>query len=413
MRRLGKSLSKPDKGEQGQIVMLTAFVLVVVLGFAALAIDLGFFAETKRDSQNDADAMALSGVQGLALRGLSQNLREANAQAIAEDWADLNDVDMDEIASIEFGTTCEGDSVPDTITVRLEKTRDTFLAAVMGVGSLTSNVCATARTGMARGGPGLLPIGLLYTNPSVPGGVCYYDSGSGSAHSNFYYNPSDGTDLTYADGGADELCVIKIRNPSSGDTWASGNTGPIRLDDSSNVDPDNYDPDCDPAGSSSGNSEYQEGIEEGSECPYAYGDNVQPLTGSAANPTCTSFGIRLTGHMSSVHAGHDITDVFMNPIQDSSGNWLYRRVDESNPHFGIIPVITTPSGGSSGTVQIIRFVTVYVVGCGETGNGNDKTWTVSIIPVNSQYFVEGQEIVEPGESGYTSDWPAYTIKLIE
>jgi hypothetical protein len=357
--------------------------------------------------------MALAGVQELAQRGIDSTARRTNATDTAEAWATLNGVDNAEIASISYGTTCSGASKPDTITVRLQKTQSTYLASVIGIGSGTINVCATARTGMARGGPGLLPIGLLYTNPNVPGGVCYYNGGSGSAHSNFYYNPSDGSDLSYADGGADELCVIKIRNPSSGDTWASGNTGPLRLDDSSNVDPDNYEPDCDPDGSNSGNNEYQEGIEEGSECAYAYGDNIQPLTGSAANPTCTSFGIRLTGHTSDGHAGHDITDVFMDPILDNSGNWLYRRVDESNPHFGIIPVITTPSGGSSGAVQIIRFVTVYVVGCVESGTGNDKTWTVSIIPVNSQYFVEGQEIVDPGSSGYTSDWPAYTIKLIE
>src|SRR5512139_69987 len=102
MRFLTRLTRNPGRDEEGQIVLLVALVMVIVLGFAALAIDLGFFAETRRESQNDADAMALAGVQALAQRGLSAGQRETNATAIAEAWADLNDVADSEIYDIAF-----------------------------------------------------------------------------------------------------------------------------------------------------------------------------------------------------------------------------------------------------------------------------------------------------------------------
>jgi hypothetical protein len=123
--------------ERGQVIVLAAGAMVVVLGFAALAIDIGFFAHTKRDLQNDADAMALAGAQEIPDQGL------ANSKALQ--WGTNNGVDLgSEVLSIEFGTTCSGSTEPNTITVRLERSQPTFLARALGITSGTLHACATA-----------------------------------------------------------------------------------------------------------------------------------------------------------------------------------------------------------------------------------------------------------------------------
>src|SRR5687768_10021133 len=86
----GTALST-DEGERGSVLITTAFMLVVMISFAALAIDTGFFARTRREAQNDADAMALAGVRELAARGLTEAQRQENATDMAEDWAVKND----------------------------------------------------------------------------------------------------------------------------------------------------------------------------------------------------------------------------------------------------------------------------------------------------------------------------------
>ena len=139
--------------DRGQVIVLTAFAMVVVLGFGALAVDIGFFAHTKRDLQNDADAMALAGAQEIPDQGL--------ANSKAQEWGTNNDVDLSgELVSIDFGTTCSGASEPNTITVRLERTQPTYLARALGITSGTLRACATAGRFSLGGGSGAVPWGL-------------------------------------------------------------------------------------------------------------------------------------------------------------------------------------------------------------------------------------------------------------
>jgi Flp pilus assembly protein TadG len=54
-----------NKNNRGQVLVLVAISLVVLLGFAALAIDIGYFYHTKNQLQGAADAAALAGVAEL------------------------------------------------------------------------------------------------------------------------------------------------------------------------------------------------------------------------------------------------------------------------------------------------------------------------------------------------------------
>ena len=49
------------KNSRGGVLVLVVFLLVVFIGIAALAIDIGFLSTTKNELQNVADAAALAG----------------------------------------------------------------------------------------------------------------------------------------------------------------------------------------------------------------------------------------------------------------------------------------------------------------------------------------------------------------
>jgi hypothetical protein len=55
----------PKKNNRGQVLVLVAIALVVIIGFAALAIDIGYFYHTKNQLQGAADAAALAGAEKL------------------------------------------------------------------------------------------------------------------------------------------------------------------------------------------------------------------------------------------------------------------------------------------------------------------------------------------------------------
>jgi uncharacterized membrane protein len=143
------------------LVILVAGAMVVVIGFAALAVDIGFFTHAKREVQNDADAVALA-----AVRELPQN--QTLAESIAIDWADNNNVMASERAAsdwLTFGDRCSGAAVPanlSTTTVRLIRNQATFFASIFGISDGDLNVCATAAKGKAVGSPDLLPWGVLW-----------------------------------------------------------------------------------------------------------------------------------------------------------------------------------------------------------------------------------------------------------
>ncbi len=76
-----------SKNNRGQILVLVAISLVVLLGFAALAIDLGYFYHTKNQLQGAADAAALAGA--IKLNGTS-DLTQTDARTEAVTYAGLN-----------------------------------------------------------------------------------------------------------------------------------------------------------------------------------------------------------------------------------------------------------------------------------------------------------------------------------
>src|SRR5688572_28569086 len=84
--------------ERGQTLLLFVLALTVLLGFTAMAIDVGLLYEDRRHFQNTADAAALAGVAELPLNPAAAKLK-------ATDWAANNGVDSAQIKRVEVRTT--------------------------------------------------------------------------------------------------------------------------------------------------------------------------------------------------------------------------------------------------------------------------------------------------------------------
>ena len=126
--------------------------MTVLLGFAAMAIDIGLFFEDRRHLQNSADAMALAGVQELPSN-------PASAISKAKTWATNNGIQAGEIETVEVRTK----SYPnDTLYVKLDREFSWVFGRVLGKTVDDVGAAAAARTGSLSGGNNMMPWALLF-----------------------------------------------------------------------------------------------------------------------------------------------------------------------------------------------------------------------------------------------------------
>ena len=150
--------SKIRAAQQGQVIVLSALSITVLLGFTGLAIDVGLMLHTRTDIQKDVDAMALAGAQ--ALCGTSGCEPQANTDAL--EWGDENGVQVSDTTVVQFGVDCDGATSAsyDLITVRVTRHQAAYFARVVGFTGSDIRACATARKFALGGASGVRPFGL-------------------------------------------------------------------------------------------------------------------------------------------------------------------------------------------------------------------------------------------------------------
>src|SRR5439155_4828311 len=144
------------RGERGQAFVLTVASLVVLLGMAALGIDVGSWYKAQRHDQAVADAAALAG---------SQALPDDPAQAVglALDYAHRNGMT---ITSSDVTITSKN-VANDTIKVAFDKPESTVFAKVFGIDSVQVGARAVARAGLPGAAGYVAPIVVPITNPML------------------------------------------------------------------------------------------------------------------------------------------------------------------------------------------------------------------------------------------------------
>jgi len=148
-------------GERGQAVLLTVLFLFVLLGAAALTIDVGAWYREQRQAQATADQAVLSG---------AQTLPTSTAQAVADTqtYADKNG------GGVVTGSikTVFGLQPNDTVTVTIKRPAPGFFSSVLGVGPATVQAKAAARAGLPISVYGAAPIVVNKNHPLLAGAGC-------------------------------------------------------------------------------------------------------------------------------------------------------------------------------------------------------------------------------------------------
>jgi Flp pilus assembly protein TadG len=155
------------RSESGQALLLTVVFLTVLLGAAALAIDVGDWYHEQRQAQAVADAAALAGAQALPAD-------PTQAQTLAQQYADSNGGTVDSPNGIVLRSDWEPN---DTVVVKVTRTAPGFFAKLFSINSVNVHATAAARAGVPEEVNGAAPIVVNKLHPmlSGPGCPCFHD----------------------------------------------------------------------------------------------------------------------------------------------------------------------------------------------------------------------------------------------
>ncbi|HET7560730.1 MAG TPA: pilus assembly protein TadG-related protein [Limnochordia bacterium] len=132
--------------EEGSIIPLIALSLTVIMGFAALTVDMGAMYLERERAQHSADAAALAAVQELPD---TPDL----ARSVAYDYAERNGFDA---ADVQVDLSNGDSRVKVTITHRVQL----FFARILGIATGTVAASATAQEGGVSSYLGIAPFGV-------------------------------------------------------------------------------------------------------------------------------------------------------------------------------------------------------------------------------------------------------------
>ncbi|MDW8009298.1 MAG: pilus assembly protein TadG-related protein [Chloroflexota bacterium] len=140
LRNAGDSRRRRRWREAGNVIIMAALFMAVLMGFGAMAVDVGVMMWQRRELQNVADAAALAGVQELP------NDPSA-AVAVATDYARRNGVDrggwrLESVDLLPAGCTAQARNCT-SLAVRVSHRDAPFLLARV-LGFTTTNVKASA-----------------------------------------------------------------------------------------------------------------------------------------------------------------------------------------------------------------------------------------------------------------------------
>jgi hypothetical protein len=198
--------------ESGQALVLSIVFLTVLLGMAALTLDVGSWYRAHRAAQATADAAALAAAQELPE---STN----NAKTRALEYASKNGGGLIG-ANITFSSKF---SANDTVAVRVERPAPAFFAKLFGLNSVTARGRASARA-MALGAVRFVaPIVVHYKHPLL----------NCTRAGNPVCNPTFGatTTLTLSDlhspGGGSAAGAFGLINLKQGDSTGTADAGTL------------------------------------------------------------------------------------------------------------------------------------------------------------------------------------------
>jgi Flp pilus assembly protein TadG len=202
------------QSDRGQATVLTLVFLVVLLGMAALVLDLGSWYRADRSAQATADAAALAGAQALPEDA-------AKASTLASEYATKNG------GFGSGGATFSSKIVSnDTITVSVKRSAPGFFAKLFGVRSVTVGATAVARSEGVSSVKYVAPITVHYKHPLLN---CTGPSSNPTCNPDYVHTTTLDLEDLHQRGGGNGAGAFGLLNLNYGDP--SGNVGAGTLAD--------------------------------------------------------------------------------------------------------------------------------------------------------------------------------------
>jgi secretion/DNA translocation related TadE-like protein len=145
-----------NPNQKGQATVLTLLFLVVLLGMAALVLDVGAWYKDQRDTQSAADAAALAGAQALPDS-------TSEAATLASQYSTRNGGGL---KSTSFSNSY---GPQDTINVKVQRPAQGFFTRLFGINSVTVGAKASARTALIGSAKYVAPIVVRNIHPKLLG----------------------------------------------------------------------------------------------------------------------------------------------------------------------------------------------------------------------------------------------------
>lgn len=155
--------------EKGAVSVIVAVLLVVLLGFAAIAVDIGVVYSERAQLQNSADAAALAVAQKCAKAATDPNCAETSALAV--DLVNRNSLDgMSKVYGIELDKTARTVSVTTSAqeTGGTDNSVTLFFAGILGIPTAEVGAQASAAWGAPSKGPVILPLAIAHCKLNIP-----------------------------------------------------------------------------------------------------------------------------------------------------------------------------------------------------------------------------------------------------
>lgn len=170
MRGLGNKRVKYD-GERGAVSVIVALMLVALLGFGAIAVDVGMLYSERTQLRNGADAGALAIAQICAKSATDPACSASSSMAAGLANGNAND----SLSNIK-STALDKTNRSVTVTVGSQESGHTpnqvslFFARVFGVKTTEVNASATVKWGTPSKGPVILPLAIAHCKLNIPAG---------------------------------------------------------------------------------------------------------------------------------------------------------------------------------------------------------------------------------------------------
>lgn len=210
--------------ERGVVAVVVALVTLVMMGMAALAIDVGMLYQEKRELQNGADAGALAVAEDCARGVITCSV--GAAQAVAQGYADLNANDLQSDAVVDTTDFDPNGRASVIATTRDAATSEPYLtllfARVFGVDTATVDARATAIWGSPSSlGSFPLIVSTCEYDQLTAGGTAFaeapYDDGAPAGEAE--------SELVFHDGNPTGGCAAQAGHDLDGDGALPGGFG--------------------------------------------------------------------------------------------------------------------------------------------------------------------------------------------